>query len=77
MCPDWKSNQKPFSYGIVLQPVRARQVHSGFWEMEENVRSCGNETHAFVQGWAVHAHCNPHVAKWEALTLNEHKAGRV
>ena len=41
--------QEPI-YGV-LQPVKARQVHSRFGQMEENLRSCGNAGHDFIQGW--------------------------
>ena len=38
-------------YLTVLQPLKARQVHLRFGQMEENSRSHGNAWHAFIRRW--------------------------
>ena len=40
-----------------LAPVKAGQVHSRFWRMEQKSRSCGDAWRAFIRGWAIHARC--------------------
>ena len=47
----------------VLQPIKAGQVHSRFREMEGNAQSYGDALHAFIHGWASHAHCKLHIPR--------------
>lgn len=40
----------------MLQPIKAGQIHSHFWETEENVQSFGDAWYTFIRAWVGEPH---------------------
>ena len=52
----------------VLQLFKARQVHTGIWQMEENSQSHRDVWHVFILGWGDPHQCKPCVVPQGVLT---------
>ena len=77
----WKRIWGVLLFVCVLQPLKARQLHTGFRQMEENTWSCRDVWHTFYSevGQSTHAANHKlHRGKSQLpYTLNAHKANRV
>lgn len=64
-----------------MQPFKARRFQLGFRQITENLWSCENAWHAFIQGWRdpcmLQAMCQPVGKSWLPCILNTHKTGMV